>query len=326
MYSRQLSILLVLSLCILTLSLCFTALNIAQDATDDKQIIERYKLMLRNKPKEGSTFDRLYQLYLEGAGLDALLADFQSEAEEKPDDTNIHLILGHIYKRIGKETDAVNSYERAVELEPNSYYPHFALGQTYTLLLQHENAINALKQAATLAKNIQDATPDEFTTIYKSLGRAYFRRDQIDEAITAWTKIAELNPNDVFARTELADLFIEQELYQQAITQHEAIIKLRKDDPYQICLSQREIGNIYETQGDNQQAIQSYDTALALTASGNWLRKDLQHRIIGIFAADSDWQGLIRYYQQNLKKRQMNRNYLVYWRQHTLKISNWMRV
>ncbi len=302
MYSRQLSIFTVSVLCILTLSLCFTALNIAQEPIDDKQIIERYKLMLSNKPKEGSTFDRLYQLYLEGAGLDALLSDYQAEAEVKPDDTNIQLILGHIYKRIGKETDAVNAYKRAVELEPKSYYPHFALGQTYALLLQHENAINALKQAATLAKNTQDATPEEFATIYKSLGRAYFRRDRIEEAINAWSKIAELNPDDIFARTELADLFIEQELYQQAIEQHEAIIKLKKDDPYQICLSQREIGNIHEAQGNYQKAIQSYDTALALTAQGNWLRKDLQHRIIGIFAADSDWQGLIRYYQQKLEK------------------------
>ncbi len=302
MYSRQFNIYIVFALCMLTLSLSFTALNIAQEPIDDKQIIERYKLMLRNKPKEGSTFDRLYQLYLEGAGLDALLSDYQAEAEVKPDDTNIQLILGHIYKRLRKETDAVNAYKRAVELEPNSYYPHFALGQTYTLLLQHENAINALKQAATLAKNTQDATPEEFATIYKSLGRAYFRRDRIDEAISAWSKIAELNPNDIFARTELADLFIEQELYQQAIEQHEAIMKLKKDDPYQICLSHREIGNIHEAQGDYQKAIQSYDGALTLTAPGNWLRKDLQHRIIGIFAADSDWQGLIRYYQQKLEK------------------------
>ena len=40
------------------------------DATDEK-IIERYKLMLERKPKEGSTFDRLYHFYVEGAGVGA---------------------------------------------------------------------------------------------------------------------------------------------------------------------------------------------------------------------------------------------------------------
>ena len=257
--------------------------------------------MLSRKPKEGSTFDRLYQFYLEGNGLDAMVADYQAEAETKPDDPNVQLILGHIYKRLGKDADAVTAYQRAVELTPDNYYPHFALGQVYAILLQHENAISALKQAAALAEETQDATPEDMTAIYKALGRAYFRRDKVDEAVAAWTKIAELDPQNIFARTELADLFIEQELYEQAIAQHEAIIKHKTDDPYRVCLSRREIGNIYETKGDYQKAIQSYDTALALTAPGNWLRKDLQHRIIGIFAANSDWQKLIVYYQQKLK-------------------------
>ena len=301
MYRRQNCFTVVYVLYLLVFSLCYNPFIFAQDAVDDAKIIERYKLMLNRKPKEGSTFDRLYQFYLEGAGLEAMVADYQAAAEAKPDDPNLKLILGHIYKRLGKDTDAVKAYQRAVELAPDNYYPHFALGQAYAGLLQHENAINALKQAASLAEKTQDAIPEDMTTIYKALGRAYFRRDRGDEAISAWTKIAELDPQNIFARTELADLFTEQELYEQAIAQHEAIIKLKKDDPYRICLSHREIGSIYESIGDYKNALQSYDAALSLTTSGNWLRKDLQHRIIGIFAANSDWQKLIVYYQQKLK-------------------------
>ena len=301
MYRRQNYFSVMYALCLLVFSLCYNPFIFAQDGVDDAKIIERYRLMLDRKPKEGSTFDRLYQFYLEGAGLEAMVADYQAAVETKPDDPNLKLILGHIYKRLGKDTDAVKAYQRAVELAPDNYYPHFALGQAYAGLLQHENAISALKQASALAEKTQDATPEEMTTIYKALGRAYFRRDIVDEAISAWTKIAELDPQNIFARTELADLFIEQELYEQAIAQHEAIIKLKKDDPYRICLSHREIGSIYESIGDYKNALQSYDAALRLTTSGNWLRKDLQHRIIGIFAANSDWQKLIVYYQQKLK-------------------------
>ena len=47
--------------------------------------------------------------------------------------------------------------------------------------------------------------------------------------------------------------------------------------------------------------VKSFDAALALTSPGNWLRKDLQHRVIGIFAADSNWEGLIEYYQGKLE-------------------------
>ena len=282
-------------------TLCFTPTIFAQDTTDDAKIIERYKLMLSRKPKEGRTFDRLYQFYLEGNGLDAMEADYQAEAAAKPDAPNLQLILGHIYKRLGKDIEAVNAYQRAVTLSPNDYYPHLTLGQIYTTLRQHEKAISALTKAAALSEQTESVTPDDRITIYKTLGRAYFYLDRVDDAIITWMKIAELDPQNIFARIELADLFREQELYPQAIAQYEAITKIKKDDPYRVCLSLREIGKIHEENGAYKDAQNSYDAALALTAPGNWLRKDIQQRIIGIYAADANWKDLIVYYQRKLE-------------------------
>ena len=287
--------------CLSVLTFYLIPITFAQDVNSDEQIIERYKLMLARKPKEGSTFDRVYQFYLENAGLEALVSDYQTEVQAKPDDANLHLILGHIYKRLGKDTEALTTYQRAVELAPNKYYPHVALGQMYATLRQHEDAIQELTKAASLSEQAQNVPPEELTAIYKALGNAYFSRDNVDDAIKAWKKISELDPDDIFARIELADLFREQELFEQAIAQHEEIIQLKKDEPYRVCLSRREIGNIHEAKGDFEKAIQLYDDALTLTAPGNWLRKDLQHRIIGIFAADSNWEGLIEYYQGKLE-------------------------
>ena len=283
------------------LTLCANTICIAQDVTNDEKIIERYKQILHQKPKDGSTFDRVYQFYLEGAGLDAMLNDYLTEAKAKPNDSNLQLILGHLYKRLGKETEAVSAYQRAVELKPENYYSHFALGKFYASLRNNEEAIQALTTASKLSVQAQNVPPEELTEIYKALGHAYFQRDKVDEAIQAWKKITEIDPDDIFARIEIADLFIEQELFSQAISQYNAIIQLKKDDAYRVCLSQREIGNIHEARGDFQEAIKSFDTALSLTAPGNWLRKDLQHRIIGIFAADGNWEGLIKYYQEKLE-------------------------
>ena len=282
-------------------ALCFTSIAFAQEVTDDAKIIERYKQMLNRKPKEGSTFDRLYQFYLEGAGLDAMVADYQAEAAAKPDASNVQLILGHIYKRLGKDTEAIKTYQRAITRSPNDYYPHLALGQIYTTLRRYEEAINTLTKAAALSAQTESGTLDDRITIYKTLGRAYFHRDRVDDAIITWTKIAELDPQNIFARIELADLFREQELYPQAIAQHEAIIDIKKEDSYRVCLSLREIGKIHEDTGAYEAAQARYDEALALTAPGNWLRKDLQQRVIGIYAADADWKGLIAYYQGKLE-------------------------
>ncbi len=301
MIGREKSLIVVCLLCLFVFTLFLPAITVAQDGMSDEKIMERYKLMLSRKPKEGSTFDRVYQFYLEGAGLDAMLSDYLTEAKAKPNDSNLQLILGHLYKRLGKDVEAVTAYQRAVQLAPDNYYPHFALGKMHGTLRQHEEAIQELTQASKLSEQAQNVPPEELTAIYKALGHAFFRRDRVDEAIQAWKKISELDPDDIFARIELSDLFREQELYGQAIAQHEAIIQLKKNDAYRVCLSHREIGNIHEVKGDYQDAVKSFDAALALTSPGNWLRKDLQHRVIGIFAADSNWEGLIEYYQGKLE-------------------------
>ena len=301
MFERNKQRIVVCLLCFASYALCHSSITFAQDEATDEKIIQRYKQMLQRKPKEGSAFDRLYQLYLEGAGLEAMVADYEAEAQASPNNPNAQLILGHIYKRLGKDAETVAAYQRAVELASNDYYPHFALGQMYAVLRRHEDAISELTKAAELSEQSQSVALNDLTTIFKALGRAYFSRDRVDEAIEAWRKISELDPQNIFARIELADLFREQELYDQAIAQHQAITTIKKDDPYRVCLSLREIGKIHEEIGDYQDAIQSYDDAIALTAPGNWLRKDLQQRIVGIYAADSNWEGLITYYQAKIE-------------------------
>ena len=99
--------------CLLWLALLPSSTVFAQNEDGEDKVIERYKQMLERKPKAGSTFDRLYQFYLEGAGLDAMAADYQT----------------------------------AALANPNNYYPHFALGQAYATLRRYEDAIAALTQA-----------------------------------------------------------------------------------------------------------------------------------------------------------------------------------
>ncbi len=282
----------------LFLLISITSSILAQNEDSDERVILRYKQILQSKPREGSTFDRLYQFYLEGPGLNQMVADYQAEAELKPNDPNIQLILGHIYKRLGKDQETVGAYRHAVELNPGDYYPHFVLGRMCAMLHQYEEAIAELEAAS----KIKPVNLEDLTAIYKELGRAYFNRDRLNEAIAAWQKIAEVDPQDVFARIELAEIFLEQKLYSQAMAQHEAIIQLKRDDPYRICLSMREIGKIQEEMGKYDDAIKSYDEAIALTGPGNWLRKDLQGRIIGIYAHNGDWPGLIKYYHTKLEQ------------------------
>lgn len=282
----------------------------AQDTPNDHKIRQTYKLILRRTPREGkeeSPFDRLYKLYLEGPGLEQMVTDYRLEAQAEPGNHNTQLILGHIYKRLGQEKEALAAYKQAVTLAPADYYPYSVLGQMYFTLRRYEDAIRLLTQAATLFQQVDSvANIEELKLIYKFLGRAYFSRDRVTAAITVWEKIAEIDPTNIFARIELADLFRELKLYEQAIEQHRALIETRQDDPYRVCLSLREIGGIQEEMDNYSEAISTYDTALRLTAPDNWLRKDLQRRIIAIYTATGNWDGLIEYYQKKLRNTPNN--------------------
>ena len=180
-------------LCLLNFILVLSQTALAQSPeAKDEEIIERYKLMLERKPKEGNTFDRLYHYYVEGAGLERMAADYQAEADANPNNPNLQLIFGTYLQRLGKNAEAIAAYKRAIELAPNDYYSHFALGQAYATLHRHEDVITTLTRASEIATVSKTASLDESIALYKVLGSAYFNRDLIEEAISAWAKSLKL--------------------------------------------------------------------------------------------------------------------------------------
>ena len=146
-------------------TLCFISITPAQDETDDAKIIERYKLMLSRKPKEGSTFDRLYQFYLEGAGLDTMVSRLSGRSQQaKPDNPNCPTYPWDT---------STNALERTPRQSKHiNVLLHFL--QTITIHISHSDtyirhygsmkqAINALTKAAALSEQTASATPDDRT-------------------------------------------------------------------------------------------------------------------------------------------------------------------
>jgi len=263
-----------------------------------------YQKDRQNNPRDGesSPFERIYQLYVDGPGVSQLASEYEAAVKENPGDANAHLVLAHVYKKLGREQQMLSAYRKAVRLSPEHYYFRLVLGRTYLSLRQYDNAIAQLEKAASLKP--KERTPiyaDDLLDIYKSLGKAYLRRNQPEDAIKSWKKIAELEPENVYSRLELADLFVEQELYAEAIEEHKAIIELKKTDPGRVCKSWRDIGKIYELMGEYEEAMGAYEQILEKTAPGNWLRKEVRARTIAIYMRQNNLSGLVKYYQERLK-------------------------
>ncbi len=286
----------VLSLSILLL-LSLPLFPIRGDISVNEKVVRRYKRLLAQKPVEGSVLDSLCRIYIEGSGLDELIGEYEAELKREPRNPALHLILGHLYKRTGRIREAIEKYRKAAEISPQDYHPKFALGQLYYEQREYKKSIQELEEAVRL-----NPPRENLPKIYKLLGKAYFYRNRPQKAVESWKRIAEIEPENLFARMELAELFKEQELYQEAIEQLQAVIRLKPDDPYRVCISLREIGEIYERMGQREKAIEVYERAISKTAPGNWLRRDLQRRIISIYKGKGDMEGLVGYYRRKLER------------------------
>ena len=69
----------------------------------------------------------------------------------KPDSAGAYNQLGILYRKIGRFTDAVNSYQRALAIQPDYALAHLNLGVLYDLYLQQpDKALQEFERYASL--------------------------------------------------------------------------------------------------------------------------------------------------------------------------------
>jgi Tfp pilus assembly protein PilF len=104
--------------------------------------------------------------------------------------------LGRVQLQMGKRKDAIESFEKAVDLNPKNSYARNNLGLTLIYDKRFEEAVDMLEQAVELE-------PVE-AYMWNNLGMAYEQLDRLEEARTAYTNAVEMESD--LARESLARL------------------------------------------------------------------------------------------------------------------------
>ncbi|TFB09695.1 tetratricopeptide repeat protein [Candidatus Marinimicrobia bacterium MT.SAG.3] len=60
--------------------------------------------------------------------------------EKQPNNSDVSVVIGYVYRRMGKWDDAIASLKRAADLDPRSYNKIYALAQTYTAIRKWKEA------------------------------------------------------------------------------------------------------------------------------------------------------------------------------------------
>lgn len=259
-----------------------------------QQIRERYEQVLTRTPMQDSAFDRVYKGYLEAEGVDAWVAKLKP-AEGEPTKENWAL-LGRIEERQFKTDEAIVSLEKAKGLGLQDPQLDLLLGRLYYEDGQDDKAATLIT-----ASLEQPLAPEARSGVVRILGNLYLRQGKRDEAITAWKRLAEDNPGDTFAQTELAEIYEDNRMWEEAIAAYSQLAEASTKDPYQQCRALRAIGRARVAMEAYPEAIAAFEQALDLVAPGNWLFEDLKMRLVGVYQDLGDLQGLATYINEKLE-------------------------
>jgi len=236
-----------------------------QDVT---RAIEEYKYALDDDPDSAELHDELADLYFRSGRVHDAEETARELLNTSPNDIDAHKLLGRIYLRqlsegedSGSTTSSTNAaldqaiaeFEKIVALEPSDVEDRMVLGQLYTVKHQPDKAEQEFKTAQALQPDSEDvvlnlarvyadsgdvqraisvieAVPVDSRTpkMEFALGAAYQQLKQPGNAIAAYQRASNMDPDDLRTLDALAQALLSNNQLDEA---YKRFNQLAADDP-----------------------------------------------------------------------------------------------
>lgn len=171
-----------------------------------------------------------------------------------PKSAKTHLLRGKLYS-VKKESDqAIQEYETCLRLDPEVEECYTMLTREYLLAKRYPLAIQSIQR---LLKRDPNSTSGLYFlgTIYTS-----YQKDP-KKAMLAFQKVLEEDPEDIRSLASLAQLYLEEKKYRQAL---DLLLRIEKLAPTDVPMKLR-IGLLYYELQDYDHAIDRFTEALKLS-------------------------------------------------------------
>ena len=247
------------------------ALIKAKQGENAKQVLEQaknqgvaeYKLdILKTQLNSLNTTGNVYSANPPQKLLSRLLEHYQSgrlgDAEilalsitrDFPNDNFSWMILAAVFKAIGRNTEALNANQTAVELSPQDAEAHSNLGVTLQELGRLNEAEVSLRQAIVLRPNYPEA--------HNNLGNALKEQGRLDEAEASYRQAIVLKPGYANAHSNLGATLQELGRLDEAEASYIQAIALRPNyaEAYSnLGVTLQELGRLEEAEESLKHAI-----------------------------------------------------------------------
>jgi tetratricopeptide (TPR) repeat protein/HEAT repeat protein len=258
-----------------------------------REIVRRYKKLLEKNPVEGVIFKKLVQYVGEGEGLDRLIASYRKRVEQQPDRANLRLVLGHLLKKKNADEKALTHYDKAAELWPDKPVVWMSRGSLYAEMGERQKAVADYEKAL---EGVSKRSRKK--KLLRKLADLAFQQHDWERAQGYYDQLIELDPRNEYLRMEYAQVLIEHERYEKALEQYQTLLELAGRNPKTRAKTLRDMGDLYETMGRGEKAIETYRRAMNLMRSGHWLHESLRKRVVEAYRAQDRLGELLALYER----------------------------
>jgi len=259
------------------------------------QAVEQYKLALDADPNSKLLQDGLANLYFKIGRIREAVTAAQDQVAKNPNDVEAHALLGKVYLRSLGDMQtpqsgqmlqlAIAEYEKLVQLKSADVETHLLLGQLYGLNHDSSKAEEQFKEAQKIDANSEEvalnmarlyteegeakratevlsAIPvdDRSARIEFALGASYEQNHQLKDAIAAYHRALDQDPDNLDTERGLANALLSDGQLDEALKILNGIVAAEPQD----AQSQIHISEIERRQGHYDQALATLEKAKPL--------------------------------------------------------------
>jgi tetratricopeptide (TPR) repeat protein len=162
---------------------------------------------------------------------------------------------GNIHFQNGDYEKAIVAYNKAIELDRSFGWPYTNLAHTYLKLGKYAEAILLYQKSASLLKN-----NEEKAAAWNSLGNIYRHLNEYENALNAYQKADELNP--------------------QNAGQHDHMELASLEPNSRSAQVWLELGNLFFKSGSYKEAADAYAQAVKIEPSSGWAHSNLAMSLV----------------------------------------------
>jgi tetratricopeptide (TPR) repeat protein len=246
---------------------------------DKIHAIIAFKLALENDCENPFYNNSLAYAYVQAEMYDDAIEHYQTAIKLNPDKEWTSIVcqaLGSIYFQIKENTEAaVASFQAGSILDPENSEIYLSLGDVYMAEGDLDKAIRAY------CDSIQVNSEDY--RAYSKAGIALWEKDYLEEAIVAYHRAIELNPDYDIANNNLGVIYLDGiGTPQEALSYFERAIEANPN----YTLAYFNAGRAAEMIEDFNEAASYYQMALDLNRLSEELEEDdIKERLYGLFNA-----------------------------------------